>query len=285
MKKHLYYPLAIALLAAPSVAPAMDMAAMMKQQMQESTNRMCNNQRFLSCIGSSSKKCMAAANRSIAACDSLFPIGEAAMANDGFMAHGNCMDKQITKHLGISLDRLDACDPGGAGDPMGGMPPMPGGMPPMPGGMPPTSGEMPPMGNQQGLAMMNQMMQQHAKSRGTKGVTLPVYKNATLMSHLYSEEISPMFEGAGNKPLPALSLVSPDSVKQIAKYYRKKLKGFREHNTDGQILFIKGGPKKYDVIKHTQLMPITPHVMIGPAQSLPGTPPNTRSLITIAYRK
>ena len=128
------------------VAPAhaMDMIAMMKQEMEASTQRICNDSLFLTCTGSTSGKCLSAARKAISACDHLFPKSEAAMGDmNSHMAHSNCMDSKITKALGISLNKLNACDPEGAGDP--------GGMPPVPGGMSPMSDGMPPIGNQQGL--------------------------------------------------------------------------------------------------------------------------------------
>lgn len=272
MRNPLYITLVLILLMGSSATSAMDMIAQMKQEMKESTIQVCNNQAFLSCIGSSTKKCLSAANKSVSACEKLFPKSNTAMGDgNAFFAHASCMDKNITRNLGVSLEKLNRCDPEGAGDPTGNM-------------APPVAG-MPPMGREQNIAMMNQMLQQHAQSVGTGGVTLPVYKKTTVMSHFANGELNGMYQDMGIKPLPALMLASPDSVNKIAKYYRGKLKGFREHQIDNQILFLKGGPKKYNDMKHMKILVTTPHVRITPIQGIPGTPAGTRSQIEVAYKK
>ena len=108
-----------------SNAYAFDPVVMMKQEMEASARRACNDKQFLSCIGRSSKKCLSAANKAMAHCEKLFPTSNAAMGDgNAFFAHASCMDKNITKNLGVSQDKLNQCDPEAAGDPAGGIPPM-----------------------------------------------------------------------------------------------------------------------------------------------------------------
>lgn len=243
---------------------SMDMAAMMKQEMQNGAKQTCSDQAFLSCMGTSGKKCLSAANKAIKTCNHLFPTSDVAMGDgNAFMAHSSCMDKTITKNLGVSIDKLNDCDPGGG-----------------------PSASAPPMQMEQGMAMVSQMMQQHAKSVGTGRVTLPVYKNATVMSHIADDyNLQNLQQDLGVRPLPALMLASPDSIKSIATYYRDKLKGFKEYRTGRDILFMQNGPKNFDYTRDYNKYTTTPHVLIMPMDNVPGSPPGSRSKIEISYKK
>lgn len=237
-------------------ASSQDMTTMMKQQMEASISATCSDRSFLNCTGLSQNKCTSAASKTIASCDHLFPKGNAAMNDDAFDAHGECMERNFPKNAGVSTSKLDACDSDDASEP--------------------------PVDMAEGITMMNQMLQQHAENIGTDGVTLPLYKNATVMSHFASGELAEMI---GVNPLPALVLVSPDSTDKVANYYRTKLKGFREHKIDADILFMQGGPKNFDYVRDSKTYAVTPHVLIAPMQEGLGVPPGTKSKIEIAYKK
>ncbi len=237
-------------------ALSQDMIVMMKQQMRDSLMATCNDSDFLTCTGLSQKKCASAANSTISTCDHLFPKGDAAMNDDAFDEHGNCLESNFLKNTGISTTKLDTCDTDDYSDA--------------------------PVDMETGITMMNQMLQQHAEDIGTDGVTLPIYKNATVMSHFASGEMAQL---TAAKPLPAMVLVSPDNTLQVADYYRKNLKGFREHKIDGDILFMKGGPKDFDYAKDFEIYAITPHVLIMPMQDGLGVPPGTKSKVEIAYEE
>lgn len=263
MKKIIHLTFIVLLSSFSFTALSQDMTAMMKQQMQKDMAASCNDKAFLSCIGIAKKKCISATNKTLSDCEHLFPKSNAAMGNGAaFMAHGQCVESRMLKNAGISASKLDACDS-------------------MAGGGPATGA--PPMNMTQGIAMLNQALQQHAQSVGTDDVTLPVYKNATVMSHFASGEMAQMFDDA--EPLPALMLASPDSTGKVVRYYRKKLKGFKEYKVRGDILFMESGPKNFDFVKDMKTYATTPHVMIMPIENTPGAPHGSRSKIEIAYKK
>lgn len=184
--------------------------------------------------------------------------------DEAFMAHGDCMEKKVPGLIGASIEKLDSCEQQAMGmSPGGAM----------------------PMDSNQGVAMMTEALQQHAQSIGTDQVTLPVYKNATLMSHIADEHnLEIQAEMLGVKPLPALMLASPDNMKTIADYYRNKLKNYREYHNNGEILFMEKGPDKFDYSMDMRSYVTTPHVLIMPLGDTPGAPSGSRSRIEIAYR-
>jgi len=246
-----------------------DMAAIMKQQMEEGMADTCNDRAFLSCMGVSKNKCSSATKKAAADCDYLFPKGNELMGDESaFKQHGECIESHILKYTGTNADKLDSCDTM-LGDG--------------------TTGNEPPVSMDEGIAMLNQVMQQNAKSIGTDNVTLPIYKNAKVMSHFNASQSSEMMSGITGTPnmkaLPALVLTSSDNVKNVVTFYEKKLKGFRKHSIDGDILFMKGGPEKFDMLKHLKIYVATPHVMISPMNDGPGIPVGTKSMIEIAYKE
>jgi hypothetical protein len=262
MKKTIY--VIIIVLSSSFCLPALsqDMASMMMQQMKTEMIDTCSDKAFLSCIGISKKKCISVTTQAIENCEHLFPKDSAAMRDEtAFMAHGECINGQLLKNTNIGADKLNACDSVAEDEPSAGTSPM----------------EM-----EQGIVMFNQAMQLHAKSIGTDGVTLPIYKKATLMSHFTADQMAQMFDVG---PLPALVLASPDDTNKIVKFYRNKLKGFKEYNIHGDILFMERGPKKFDYIKEMKIYLTTPHVLITSFQDTPGIPDGTKSKIEISYKK
>ncbi|MCF6324938.1 MAG: hypothetical protein L3J89_11570 [Gammaproteobacteria bacterium] len=237
-------------------ASSQDMIAMMKQQLKTAMTATCNDRKFLNCAGFSQNKCTSAVSRTIASCNHLFPGSNTAMNDDAFEAHGECIERNFLKNTGVSTSRLDACDTEHADQPAADM--------------------------AESLTMVNQMWQQHAENVGTDGVTLPLYKNATVMSHFSSGEMAEM---VGVTPLSALMMASPDDTFTIANYYRKKLNGFTEHKINDDILFMDGGPKNFDYVKDYQAYVVTPHVLISPLEEGFGVPAGTKNKIEIAYEK
>lgn len=240
-----------------------DMAAMMKQQMRDSMTATCNDKSFLACTGINKKRCLSAGKKTISACDHLFPKGDAVMGDGtAFDAHGKCMESHYPNNMGVSANKLDACDPMAGGG---------------------SVASAPPMSMEQGIAMMSQAFQQHAQSIGTDRVTLPLYKNATVMSHLRSGDMSRMYDDIEN--LAALKMESPDNVSKIASYYRGKLKGFREYKIQGGIIFMKNGPKDFDLLRDMKKYVSTPHVEIMPIQDAANASQGSKSEIQISYKE
>jgi len=219
-----------------------------KKMMQEQMAATCNDKEFLACIGISKKKCTSSTTRAISDCDHLFPKTMSAMNDTTMDAHGECVSDNILKNTGISTDKLDNCEP---------------------------SNSAPSMDEAEMMEMMGQAMKQHAQSIGTDRVTLPLYKNATVISHATAEMRTTMF---GTEALAMVTLDSTDNVNQIASYYRSKLEGFREYKIENNILFLKNGPKDFDVLKDFNKTLTTPNVHIS---SIAGS--NNR--IDIAYKE
>ena len=222
------------------------MKAMMKQQFMAT----CDDKAFLSCIGINKKKCISTVDKSMESCDSLFPKDMSAMDDTTMNAHADCLTKNLIKHAGITSSKLESCDTTASSDPSS-------------------------MDQEQVMAMMAQGLQAHAAATGTDGVTLPLYKNATVLSHFANGEMAPMFKDT--EQLPALVMSSPDSTDKIVSYYRKKLKGFKEYKIEGGILFMEEGPENFDIMKHMPAYVSTPHVAI--------TSDSGQSRIEIAYKK
>jgi len=222
------------------------MKEMMKQQIMTS----CDDDAFLSCMGISKKKCVSTVEKALASCDKYFPGDMSAMNDEEMNKHGDCLAKSLTKYSGVSDDKANACSESAQSEP-------------------------PSMDQEQAMAMMAQGLQAHAAATGTDGVTLPLYENATVMSHFANGEMAPMFKDV--EQLPALVMSSPDSAEKIVGYYRKKLKGFKEYKLEDGILFMENGPKDFDITKHMPAYVSTPHVAI--------TNDSGQSRIEIAYKK
>ena len=212
-----------------------DMTAM-KDMMKQQAIASCDDSAFLSCIGSNKKKCISFMNKALSSCDHLFPKEVTGMTDSAMNAFGDCTEKSVLKSTGVSRSKFDSCDATTA------------------------SAEPPPMDQEQAMAMMAQGLQAHAAATGTDGVTLPLYKNGTVLSHFANGEMAPMFKDV--EQLPALVMSSPDSADKIVGYYRKKLKGFKEYKIEGGILFMEKGPKNFDMLKHMRAYVSTPHVAI-----------------------
>ncbi|MEJ2180986.1 MAG: hypothetical protein P8Y28_11255 [Gammaproteobacteria bacterium] len=253
----------ITLSCASFVAHSGDMAPM-KNMMKKQFMSSCDDQAFLSCIGINKKKCASSVETAMTKCDSLFPKEMSGMNDTTMNAHGDCMTKNLIKSAGISSSKLNAC-----GDS--------------------NSADAPPMDPQEGMAMFNQALQQQAQMMPVDDVTLPMYKNATVMSHFSGSQgaqmiynmMGEMYEGT----LPALTMASPDDASKIVAYYQKKLKGFSKIKVDDGILFIKSKQKDYDPMRDMKIYATTPHVMVSPMGAMPGIPGNTKSKIEIAYQK
>jgi hypothetical protein len=228
----------------------------MKDMMKQQAIAVCDDQSFLSCVGSNKKKCISFMNKALSSCDHLFPKEVTGMNDTTMNAFGDCTKNSVIKSTGISTGKFDSCDATTA------------------------STEPPPMDQEQMMAMMTQGLQAHAAATGTDGVTLPLYKNGTVLSHFANGEMEQMFKDV--EQLPALIMSSPDNADKIVGYYRKKLKGFKEYKIEGGILFMQKGPKDFNMLKHMRAYVSTPHVAIikddGGAQ-------DAKSRIEIAYKK
>ncbi|MDH5180757.1 MAG: hypothetical protein OEZ39_02160 [Gammaproteobacteria bacterium] len=265
MKKILYLCTALLAVVGSSPLSAEDNSAMLRQQIEQSMQEDCNNPAFAGCLGISSQTCLSAGQKMLDRCASKMPKGNIMENIAAMEAFDQCVETYFSKFAGISVKRFHACD-AQAGD----------------GTNPPPAG----MNSAPDMAMLQQMMQQQAQNVGTAGVTLPLYKKASVMMHITDGKDMAMFVEQGITPLPALTMASPDNIKTIAAFYRKKLAGFTEYNLNGDILFLEKGPKNFDMLRDMKRFVTTPHVYLS---SLNGDemmiPPGSKTQIEIAYRK
>ena len=255
----------VILISASFIASAEDTAGF-RETMESQIMGMCEESDLLSCLGISKKKCVSSVKKSTGSCSNLFPkdtAGNESMMNEAMTAYGDCVHKNILKNTGVSEDKANSCDK--------------------------EADAQQPQSMEEGMAMFNQAMQQHAQMMGTDGVTLPMYKNATVMSHISGSQgaqmlfnmTGEMYEGA----LPALTMASPDDASKIVDYYQNNLKGFSKIKVDDGVLFIKSKQKDFDLLRDMKVFATTPHVMITSMQAMPGIPGNTKSKIEIGYQK
>lgn len=242
-----------------------DIAAdMMKQSMISDMQAGCEDKQFLQCTGMDYKKCLSVAVKTISDCEHLIPEDSVIMSDETALdAFSVCTRNKSLKNIGISAEKLEACDTNISGDDLS--------MNNDDMNMEEMNSEM-----EKGMSMLNQALGQQTSitNINTDGVTLPVYKNATVMS-MTTEVITEGF-------LPALMLASPDSLEQIASFYRRNLNGFTESDFYGDILFMKGSVG-FQSITNLEQLTSTPHVIIS--QQVSGGPPGTKSSIEISYEK
>lgn len=234
MKNIYRMTLVMTLLCASFAAQSGDMNPM-KDMMKQQIISSCDDKGFLSCMGINRKKCVSTVEKAIASCDKFFPKDMNAMGDEVMNAHGDCLTEKLVEYSGVSDSKVEACSDS-------------------------ASSEPPSMDTEQAMAMMGQALQVHAAAVGTEGVTLPLYKNATVMSHFAHGEMEPMFDDV--EQLPALMMSSSDSAEKIAEYYREKLKGFKEYKIENGVLFMEKGPKNFDMLQHMRAYVSTPHVAI-----------------------
>ncbi|MCI0505058.1 MAG: hypothetical protein L0Z73_03010 [Gammaproteobacteria bacterium] len=240
----------------------------LKVQMETAIKNMCSDENALTCLDSSQDACSKAVDTALDTCGQLFPKGDLQGVDDWALnAHGQCMENTLPKLLSVPAGKIDSC-------------------------MTIASVESAALDAQSGdlqLAAMPELQPATlpaAQHIGTENVTLPVYNNAVLMTHIHDEQnlenLTPKF---GVKPLPALTLASMDTIEAIAQYYRKHLNEFKEYKIGNSVLFLENGPEDFDWVRDVQLYASTPHVNIENIGASPAVPPGSQSKIEIAYRK
>jgi len=222
-----------------------DMSAI-KKMMHTQMMAFCNDPAFMNCIGISEKKCTSATTKTISKCDHLFPKS---MNDNAMDVYNECVSNNLLKNADINSDKLENCEP--------------------------TINAAPQIDQSQMLEMVSEAVKQHAQSIGTADVTLPLYKNATVIGHATAEMRTQMF---GKEALAMVSLDSTDSPSQIASFYRGKLKGFTEHKVENGILFLKGSSKNFDILRNFNTMLVTPNIFISSI-------PDSSIRIDVTYNK
>lgn len=239
----------------------------MKAQMEESMRSICSEDAVLKCLGITLQRCKDSVEKTLKKCDHLFPKNaKVAHSTD---AHGQCMEDNLPAMMGVVKDKINAC--------------------------------MGTTRNNNGLfpGKANLFAQENAKPGQTvvakakpipsidiKTVSLPVYQNATMISHLSDNKRLQAYEKIyGTKPLPRVMLATQDTLSVVAQYYRKKLPDFVEYKLHNGILFLEKGNKDFKISRDIKHYVSTPHVMIERDAHDPMAPNGTKSKIDIAYRK
>ena len=117
-------------------------------------------------------------------------------------------------------------------------------------------------------------------------ITLPIYKNSTVMMHLQNPEgFFGKDKKTSHKILPAATFQSPDSSDKILAYYKKALPDFEIATIDdGVIVLMEGMPKDFDLLQHFQELQSQPHILITPEKNNPTLKSETQSTIEIGYQ-
>ncbi|HEY5604402.1 MAG TPA: hypothetical protein VIM41_14975 [Gammaproteobacteria bacterium] len=240
----------------------------LKAQMETAVKDMCKDQNALSCLESSLQTCSRAVDTALDKCAHLFPNGSLHGVDDwALTSHGRCMENILPKLLNVEAGKIDACMQLASEHPVD------------PNAQPLNSA-MPD------AQKIHQELPQAAQHLNTDGVTLPIYKNATLMQHIDDEQnLNKLVPQYGVKPLPALTLASTDSIEQIALYYRKTLSDFKEYKFNSAILFLEKGPEDFNLNRDLKLYASTPRVVIEDIGDGERIPPGAQSKIEISYRK
>lgn len=239
----------------------------MKAQMEESMRSICSEDAVLKCLGITLQRCKDSVEKTLKKCDHLFPKNaKVAHSTD---AHGQCVEDSMPAMMGVPTDKISACM-----------------------GTTRNNNELFP-GKTDLVAKQNSKPSQPAKAKlkpipaiDIKTVTLPVYQNSTMISHLSDNKHLQAYEKIyGTKPLPRVMLATQDTLSVVAKYYRKKLPDFVEYKLHNGILFLEKGNKDFKISRDIKHYVSTPHVMIEKDTHDPMAPNGTKSKIDIAYRK
>jgi hypothetical protein len=176
------------------------------------------------------------------------------MSDESMDPERNCLRKSLMKNVGVSADKLDNCY------------------------MNALNGTGPDDTMKKGsIAQFQQTMQAIAKAKGTGDITLPVYENANVVSQTDKGS----FDGA--TMLPIAVMWSTDSPKKVIKYYREKLRAFKEFKVPDGILFMEHASKDFDFFKNIKEFYSVPHVMV--TKDVDHLSPNSKSRIDIGYKK
>jgi len=145
------------------------------------------------------------------------------------------------------------------------------------------------MASQQKAAMeqMGQLVKAISKaSKGTTDqITLPVYHNSQVISHMTKAGEIQMGD-LTLKTLPAATFSSNSDIKTIVAFYKKQLPNFKlQHDESGDYLFMETMSDNFDLLRNIQEFTSTPHINISPENNEAGLmPEGTQVVIEIAYR-
>ena len=128
-------------------------------------------------------------------------------------------------------------------------------------------------------------IQSHARSVGTSDVTLPIYKNSTVIARIEGPQLAALY--GTPTALTTVSFTSPDSPDTVTRFYKDSLKGFRQHKLSKGVVFAEGnvaqtGGNDLDILRK---LIAYPYVMIVPVEGDNTVLAGSKSTITIGFKK
>ena len=256
-----------------------NIAAQMAQMAESSMRDSCNDTAFLSCVGAKVPACKTTVNTAIEQCRFKFPKkispSNTQSYSDTVLGEWSiCVTEKIQTALKISDELMTKCD-AQSSDNDG-----------------ESQAQIPDMSPEQYKAELEkvgkQMLaasQSHAQSVGTSDVTLPIYKNSSVVSRMDGPQVA-QFLGT-QTALPVVGFVSPDSLDTVTRFYKNNLKGFRQHKFANGVVFVEGDVAPTGVNDLGLLVKLAAyqHVMIAPVEADNKVLAGSKSTISISFKK
>ncbi|MDH5230783.1 MAG: hypothetical protein OEZ58_05925 [Gammaproteobacteria bacterium] len=222
----------------------------------------CDDSSFQQCMQTEAKQCKTAVNSALELCDHLMQDGSFEQVETSLDTHWQCMQAQLTRALNVSIQHMNHCEK-----------------------IYLASAEKKTAQTPQSSAPPSAYA---AKIDRLDLVTLPIYQPSSVLVHIY-DPADPAYQALsmdGSTKLGNVSITSSDSAQHIAQFYRKQLRDYKEYPTQTGMVFLKNGPKSFDLDKDILLYATTPHVMIE--QVDPHSPlatPGMQTVVEIMYEK
>ena len=254
-----------------------NIAAQMAQIAESDMRKTCHDAAFLSCVKTKAPACKAAVNTALEQCRSKLPkqISQSDMQNDSDTAMDEwqgCVAGKMLTALKISDELMEKCDPlAGYGDGE-------------------SQADMSPEQYKATLDKFGKQMaagmQSYAQSVGTADVTLPIYKNSSVVSRMEGPQIAQLY--GTQAALTAVGFASPDAPDTVTRFYKNNLKGFRQHKFGKNVVFVEGNvapPTGDSDLGFLIKLAAYPHVMIAPVEDDNTVLAGNKSTISIAFKK
>ena len=257
-----------------------NIAAQMAQMAESTMLNSCDDAAFLGCVGAKAPACKAAVNTAIGQCRSKFPkqISQSDMQNDADKVMGewsDCVTEKMQAALKISDElkakcdaQLDDSEDDSQALALANMSPEQ------------TKANMEKLGKQ-----MLAASQLYAQTVGTVDVTLPIYKNSSVVSRMDGPQVAKLL--GTQTALPVVGFISPDSLDTVTRFYKNSLKGFHQHKFLNGVLFVEGkeAPKDANDLGFLAKLAVSQHVMITPVEVDNKVLAGSKSTIAISYKK
>jgi hypothetical protein len=121
--------------------------------------------------------------------------------------------------------------------------------------------------------------------KAIKSAGIPIYQTAKMITSIDEANAQQLATG-DIKPLPTAIFATTDNYEDVVSYYKSQLKGFNFYQLDStQVLFMRDGPEKFDMMQNFEDYFQKEHVLIEKIEGeLFLAPPGTNAKIEIAYK-